>query len=356
MNYNRPNVLVTFDSMKYPNTGLYYFGQSLGRALAEQNNDQFNLSYYLDPGTSQLFNKENIQKIFREKYHKIAFLNEDRFDLYHFTDQMSRLKPKKIWRKKKILTIHDINQVHEKHADPEKLKIYLKKLGERITASNKIVAISNFAANDVVKYFPEAANKISVIYNGADKLMLKDNHKPVYIPKNPFLFTIGIVSEKKNAHVLPSLLSGNNFELIISGIETPYKAKVLAEAKKFNCENRVIITGPITDDDKAWYYKNCEAFVFPSIAEGFGLPPIEAMHFGKPVFLANATSLPEIGGDSAYYFDDFNPEGMQKTLINGLDDFHKNKLAAKSIKHANQFDWNKTAQQYLKLYQECIGE
>jgi glycosyltransferase involved in cell wall biosynthesis len=254
-----------------------------------------------------------------------------------------------------VLTIHDINQVHE-NVGKEKLDLYLKKLGERINASNKIVTISNFAANDVLTYFPHIANRLTVIHNGADKLILKQGHQPAYQPQEPFLFTIGIIAAKKNFHVLPALLANNDLELVISGIKTPYEENIIAEAKKHGVESRVKITGPISDDDRAWYYKNCEAFVFPSIAEGFGLPVIEAMHFGKPVFVSTRTSLPEIAGDHAYYFENFEPAEMQKVLVAGLDDFSKNSPSKKIIAHAESFNWDKTAKQYLQLYHDCLED
>ena len=127
------------------------------------------------------------------------------------------------------------------------------------------------------------------------------------------------------------------------------------QAQKFGVADRVKITGPISEEDKAWYYKNCEAFVFPSIAEGFGLPVIEAMHFGKPVFLSTHTSLPEIGGDAAFYFENFEPETMQNAFAKGMETFKTNNMQQKVIAHAMQFDWQETARQYLKLYDECLG-
>ncbi len=77
-------------------------------------------------------------------------------------------------------------------------------------------------------------------------------------------------------------------------------------------QNRVFLTGKVDDIAKQFYLSKCHAFVFPSIREGFGLPPIEAMHFGKPIFLSNKTSLPEIGGEHCYYWDNFDPEYMKK--------------------------------------------
>ncbi len=350
---SKPRVLVTLDSMRYPNTGLYSFGKSLARALLNHNT-QFDLDYFLYPGSNTGFEAEEVHKTYLKKYNKFFFINSNKVDLFHFTDQFSRLKPKKVHSGKMILTIHDINQVHE-NLSPEKLKLYLKKLGERINKCERIVTISNFTAKDVLHYYPHIAHKISVIYNGADKLVLKDYHAPAYVPKNPFLFTIGIVSAKKNAHVLPALLDGNDLELVIAGINTPYKADVMAQAKKHGCEERVKITGPISDDDRAWYYKNCEAFVFPSIAEGFGLPLIEAMHFGKPVFCSTRTSLPEIGGDAAYYFDNFDGDAMQQVFKNSIADFKGNNRSAKVMAHAEKFNWDNTAIQYLRLYEEVLG-
>jgi glycosyltransferase involved in cell wall biosynthesis len=352
-NERKNSILVTFDSMKFLNTGLFHFGKSIGNALMKQNQGEFDLNYYLEKSSSVYF-EGKFNPIYRSKLHKLFFPKYNRFDLVHFSDQYCRLKPQKL-RGKKILTIHDINQVHEKYFDKKKLDKYLTRLQGYIAACDRVVTISNFVANDVLTHFPGAAGKISVIYNGADKLYLPEKHLPTYLPKKPFLFTIGILSSKKNFHVLPSLLHGNDFELVISGIETQYKDKIIEEAKRHGCQNRVIITGPVSEADKAWYYKNCDGFVFPSIAEGFGLPVIEAMHFGKPVFLSKYTSLPEIGGDKAYYFDNFEPHDMQNILLNGLDDFRQKNKSASLIAYADRFNWDTTAQQYLALYRECLS-
>jgi glycosyltransferase involved in cell wall biosynthesis len=350
----KARVLVTLDSMRYPNTGLYSFGNSLGKALLKHNNDRFELDYFVYPGVHN-FDGDNVFKTYYKKYNKLFFINKNKVNLFHFTDQLSRLKPKKVHNCKKILTIHDINQVHE-NLSAQKLKGYLKKLEERIDQCDRIITISNFTADSVLHYFPNIADKLSVIYNGADKLVLKPNHMPAYIPQKPFLFTIGIVSAKKNFHVLPALLSGNNYELIIAGIKTPYEAEIIEQAKKFGCQDRVNIIGPISDNDRAWYYKNCEAFVFPSIAEGFGLPVIEAMHLGKPVFCSNRTSLPEIGGNAAYYFESFDCEAMQQTFNDGLANFKQNDREKEIKAYAAKYSWDNTAQQYLNLYQKVLEE
>ena len=347
---NKPSVLVTFDSLKYPNTGLYYFGLSLGNALLAQNQQQFNLSYYLKKKSAHLF-QGKVNLVYLSKLHKLLFPNSRQFDVFHFTDQYCRLKPQLV-KGKKILTIHDLNQIYEFAPGDKRLKNFLKKIKGFINAADKIVAISNFVAADIVKHFPQTANKVSVIYNGADKLVSVAGYQPAYLPKKPFIFTIGMLTAKKNFHVLPALLANNEMELIIAGIDTPYRDKIMQQATQLGCADRVVLTGPVTDADRAWYYQHCEAFAFPSLAEGFGLPVIEAMHFGKPVFLSTHTSLPEVGGNKAYYFDTFEPADMQSVFITGMQHFKDNNMAPAIQQHAECFNWDNTARQYLALYHQ----
>jgi glycosyltransferase involved in cell wall biosynthesis len=348
----KPKVLVTFDSMKDANCGYFSFGKGLGDALIQENKGKFELKFYLFKQTKYLFNGL-VDIIYLSSLDRLFFKKKNDFEVVHLSDQTCRLRPSKV-NAKKIMTIHDMNKVHLKFSKPHRIQVYLKKLGKLISQCDKIVCISQFVANDVKHYFPESANKISVIYNGADKLVSDENHQPAFKPRNKFLFTIGLLSVQKGFHLLPALLKDNDFELVISGRETPHKQRILEEAEKHNCLNRVHITGPISDEDKAWYYKNCNAFLFPSVAEGFGLPVIEAMHFGKPVFLSKFTSLPEVGGNVAYYFDNFEPEHMQEVFKKGMDDFAQNNRAKEAIAQAEKFSWEIAANQYLNLYQECL--
>lgn len=350
----KPSILITFDSLKHATSGLFFFERSLGDELIKQSHDRFTLYGYVSRKAIHTFKKIH-GTILISLLHKIFFPKYNQFHLVHFTNQYCKLNPNRV-NAKKVLTIHDMNPVHEKNRSPQRYDKYLRRLGGYIDACDRVVVISNFVANDVIQHYPQAANKLSVIYNGADKLSLPHNHTPAYKPARKFLFTIGSLSAKKNFHVLPALLKNNDYELIIAGKITGYQEKILEVAAKYNCADRVIIPGLISDEDKAWYYKNCEAFLFPSIAEGFGLPVIEAMHFGKPVFLSKHTSLPEVGGDAAWYFDNFEPEAMQATFIKGLEEYAAKTMSAYIMKHAEQFDWKKTAQQYLDLYAECLKQ
>src|SRR5689334_2250663 len=108
----KPHVLVTLDAMRYPNTGLYYFSKSLGKALLRQNSGLFQLNYYLHRATAD-FDTDAVDKTYMKIFDKIIFTNQSRAALFHFTNQSSYLKPQTLKSGKKILTIHDINPAHE---------------------------------------------------------------------------------------------------------------------------------------------------------------------------------------------------------------------------------------------------
>ncbi|WP_207424481.1 glycosyltransferase family 4 protein [Desertivirga brevis] len=351
------NVLVTLDSMKNPNTGLFYFGYSLSQALLNHEN-AYNviLNFYLPKKGTPLFDGKPYT-IKHNEFYKYYFPQRNKFDLVHFTDQICRLKPTRV-SGKKVITIHDLNVLYENNElSPAHVK-YLKRLGDYISECDRIVAISKFVAKDILRHFPQAQNKLEVVYNGADQLTITPNHTPDYQPSKPFIFSIGELLAKKNFHVLPALLQDNDYELVISGNRHPlgYENKILEAARELGFENRVKLTGPVSDIDKAWYYYNCLAFAFPSIAEGFGLPIIEAMHFGKPVFLSTHTAVPEIGGDAAFYFQDFSPQHMQQVFKEGLEKFISDpSLRKKAKQRATEFTWEKTAQAYYKIYKELLN-
>ena len=112
-------------------------------------------------------------------------------------------------------------------------------------------------------------------------------------------------------------------------------------------------TGPIKEEEKYWYLQHCIAFAFPSLAEGFGLPVIEAMHFGKPVLLSTHTSLPEIGGDLASYFQNFEPKHMEEVAMKAIQNHTENKSKAYQ-QWAHQFNWDIAAKKYPELYRKDL--
>ena len=350
----KSRILFDCERLKYPNTGLYTFCENLGKALLEQADSDLEIEYYVPAKRVGLFG-DAVKYHIQRSWHKLFVPKSNSFNIWHSSNQVSRYGPSSS-KVKIVLTIHDLNFLIEKKTEPSKIKKMLKQIQGKIDSASSIVCISHFVAADVKKHFNLGGKTISVIYNGCTIDEYPDFTTPGYLPAKPFLFSIGTVLPKKNFHVLPALLKDNDLELIIAGnlSSEDYVTKILDEAKKHDVLSRVKIIGSISDAERYWYYKNSTAFVFPSIAEGFGLPVIEAMHYGKPVFLSKHTSLPEIGGEAAYYFDNFESVHMQTTLKNGLNDFTLGLMADKAKERANQFTWQQTARLYLDLYRTIL--
>ena len=233
---------------------------------------------------------------------------------------------------------------------------YIKKLQRLIDRADYIVTISEATRSDIEKYMNLRGKPVKVIYNGCN-VYVGNSEKPRVTPKQPFLFTIGTVLPKKNFHVLPCLLVGNDYELIIAGVKSDYEERIVQEAIRFGVRDRVKIIGSISEAQKHWYLQNCEAFLFPSIAEGFGLPVIEAMYYQKPIFLSDHTCLPEIGGEFAYYFNnEFNEREMREEFKYGMMNFNSGGVDKEAMKnHALRFSWDAAAKQYWQIYEKLLG-
>lgn len=351
---NKPTtILFDAERMKYPNTGLFYFCKQLAQSLitkAPEANAQVQL--FLPSNQQQQFSADTkiLPIQFWYKYHLPVF---KQIDIWHTTSQDSAYFPFH-FKKPIVFTIHDLNYYHDERKSMTKRNNWLKQLQKKVDASSHIVFISEYTAKDVQAHIKLKGKPFSIIYNGCNFNETSLPTTPLHAPKEPFIFSIGTIALKKNFHVLPALLANNQMQLVIAGItqQPQYLEQIISEAKKWGVENRLIFTGAISENDKQWYYAHCRAFVFPSLSEGFGLPLVEAMHFGKPVFISNATSLPEIGGDAAYIFPDFDPANMQAVFAEGMKDFKENNREEKVMARAALFNWDEAAQTYLNIYQQ----
>lgn len=343
---------IFFDAerMKYPHTGLYHFCWNLGKALIRSCNAPDEQLQLFIPEKERSSFPGIINATTVKPWHKI-FLPGTKADVWHATHQDTQYFP---YHKKVpvVLTIHDLNYFNDPSKPASKKKAFLGLLKQKVNASDHLTFISRYTLEDLKKYIDINNKPHTVIHNGCNIVEIDDLQQPQHFPVRPFLFTIGTIATKKNFHVLPQLLACNDLLLVFAGItqDASYKQKILQEAKKHNVQDRIIFADAITENDKQWYYKNCEAFVFPSLAEGFGLPVIEAMYFGKPVFLSTATSLPEIGGDVAFYFTSFDKDKMQQTLESGLEQFERHDLSKATKARAEIFSWQNAAKEYLNIY------
>lgn len=350
-------IILDCDLMKHPHTGLYRYCLNLGlhvQSLLEQENSA-KLSFYVPPAergvfgdtASYILDKKSMWNFFR------PFLKS--CDIWHAPFQSGRIIPdkKKFPHIKILLTIHDLNTLHEGKSHQEQ-KNNLAHTQSLINRADALVCVSEFTRNDVLKHCDVGRKPVHVIYNGKNNLHPPLLNETSYRPQRPFLFGIGYVNRKKNYDVLLSLLRGNeDIELVVAGYqdEPDYVRNMRQKAEQWGVADRLILPGPVNEQEKSWYMQHCMAFVHPSLAEGFGLPVIEAMSLGRPVFISDKTALPEIGGDVAFYFSTFEHDHMQRIFLEGMQRFNSNGISERIKKRSEEFQWEKSAAGYLKVYQ-----
>lgn len=336
-----------------PYNGLYSFSCSLAESLLDLAASDEKFYFYLPAEKFGMFGNKP-EYVTHKRLHKFFQFGTSKFDVWHLTTGISQYKPFNT-KTKVVYTIHDVNFLIEEPNNVKQTKRTLQLMQKNIDRADHIVFISKFAREFASGYLDFNNKQTSIIYNGYSIKEYPAFNEPVYSPSKPFLFSVSLVQPRKNFHVLPSLLVGNDYELVIAGLNHfDYSKKIMEEASKFNVQDRVKLIGAVDEEHKYWYLKNCEAFMFPSIAEGFGIPPLEAMHFGKPVFLSDQTSLPEVGGEAAYYFSNFDPAYMQNVFKKGLTDYKENKRKESIIAHAKKFSWAKSANDYLSVYRQLL--
>lgn len=346
------NILIDLYKTKDLNSGLGQFSKNFGVEIAAQQPQGFNIHFLMPPNNELLFETENVHVKTAKTINNI--LPNKGYDIWHSLHQFPAAKPSKktTW----ILTIHDLNFLIEK--SDKKKKKYLKRLQKNINRADCITTISHFTKSEIEKHLKVGKKEIHVIYNGVESGQNIKKTKPDFIGDDNFFFSIGIFNKKKNFEVLiPLMKHFKNHKLIIAGNnDTNYGTELKELIKKHGIEDQIILPGKITESNKQWLYAHCEAFLFPSLAEGFGLPVIEAMYEGKPVFLSTHTSLPEIGGDAAFYFSNFDVDEMAQLIKTNLEKVKSDKAAfeANIKKHANQFNWKNCIAEYLKLYKSYM--
>jgi glycosyltransferase involved in cell wall biosynthesis len=348
-------LILDCDLMKTPNSGLYHYCLSLGQHVNQvlEERGEEHMKFYVPTAEAQTFSKRDT--IVEQPNHK--FLKPFLWDckVWHAPFQAGRIIPK-TKKIKVVLTVHDLNILHQNLPIEEQQK-GIKHLQELINRADAIICISEFCKNDVLKNCDIKGKLLYVIYNGVNDLQHPALLSTSYQPKFPFLFAIGFINQKKNLHVLLPLLTQNkDMELLIAGRldEPAYIADMQRQAEEMGIKDRFHILGPVSEGEQAWYLKHCMAYVHPSLAEGFGLPVVEAMSLGKPLFLSNLTSLPEIGGEAAFYFQNFEPEHMQQVYVNGMRKYSENGLVEKIIERSTYFNWQQNAAKYVEVYYSLL--
>lgn len=275
-------------------------------------------------------------------------------DLWHSVNQFCRRFPDSS-KTKQILTIHDYNFLFEETS--ERKKELLDQMQKKIDRANAVTFVSYFAEQQVRENSRLDGKLTRVIYNGVEALASIPQHRPDFVTSDkPFFFALGQFLPKKKFDVLLDVMKYfPDKELYICGNELiGYQHEIQQRIDRERINN-VHIPGGIGDEYRAWLFAHCQAYLFPSIGEGFGLPAIEAMQFGKPVFASNHQSLPEIVGDYGYIWTSFDVAEMAQVIKDGLNDFYSDESQKQRvIEYASTFSYEKHVEEYIKLYKEML--
>jgi len=348
----KKKILISLDRIKYPNSGLGRVSMDFFNEISSR--DEFEYTFLVPSGYEKSIPK-TFSTIILTPWKRLFSGYMKRFDLIHILHQLPKYSVS--GAKRLLFTIHDLNFLYTKNA--KKREKYRRRIELNIKQADALAFISKFTQRDCHNNLSNIDKKPSiVIYNGSAPL--KDpSIKPDWCPSSPFLFSVGVFLSKKNFHSLIPLLKNlpTRYNLIIAGnYSTSYGAEIKKLIRENNLNEQVFLPGMITESEKIYLYHNCEAFLFPSIAEGFGLPVIEAMSVGKPVFCSDRTSLKEIGSDFAYFWTSFDPHIMVEVFNTGMLDFKQNpQKKERQIKYANSYTWEKNVTEYLRFYKKIFN-
>jgi glycosyltransferase involved in cell wall biosynthesis len=269
-------VFLETHNLKNKATGLGTFNYELIKGLS--NLEFNNLELTLNAKNPELLKAEFGEKFQYHKYTNLSrhsiFRTRKKYDLWHSVNQNTKIEPFHV--NKYLLTVHDVNFVEEISSDinHKANKLFLAKL-EKSTA---ITYISEFAKKQTHEYFKVPNVPEYVIHNGNPISTILDTS--AFITKipldKPFLYSIGDFLERKNfLSIVKMMIHITDLNLIISGNNNKsYGQEIARFIQENNLENRVFLTGKVDDIAKQFYLSKCHAFLFPSIREGFGLPPI----------------------------------------------------------------------------------
>jgi len=266
-----------------------------------------------------------------------------------------------------IITVHDLIRYFDLkghgtliHHPNLRDRFYLSLDYRGVKKAIRIIAVSQATKHDLVKHLGIPEERISVVYEGIDHRLFKPTSRRLV--DYPYILFVGSEHPRKNfARLLRAfsrLKSQRRFKDLkllkvgkAGGSEAEFRKHTLQVINELNIPRDVVFTDYVAEEDLPAYYSGAECFILPSLYEGFGLPPLEAMACGCPVIVSNRASLPEVTGEAAIEVYPYGTDDLVSALEMVLTDVHlKRNLVSKGLKQARKFSWEKTAELTLQVY------
>ena len=272
-----------------------------------------------------------------------------------------------------IATIHDsIPLSHPEWVYSSKMHQLKNNFRLKYTTSflNRIICISEFAANDVIEHFGISENKIDIIYHGIDNEFFKpvanevkqNTLKKYCLSSKKYVLHVSTFQPRKNQlrildayERLPNKLK-EEYPLVMVGKNGWGCDDVLAKLQQMQSDSQVKWLSDVADDELFVLYQESSCFVFPSLYEGFGFPILEAMASNTPVITSNSGAMKEIAGEGNVYFVDPYDTGEISYAMRELltDPLLRNALVVSGKKHAERFTWERSAEKHIEVFRKMI--
>ncbi|MFH1088617.1 MAG: glycosyltransferase family 1 protein [Patescibacteria group bacterium] len=296
-------------------------------------------------------------------------LRKAKLDLIHYTNFNSPI----FWREiPSVVTIHDLTlwwfagRTQKRWWQRVAYRMAIQKACHNAKA---IVAITEATKRDIVQLLKIDPAKIAVIHEAvADRYKpIKDTGRITELKRKfnisrPYFLYVGQWRQHKNivrlirAFYLLKRRYGLDYQLVLAGKIDQKAPEVLATIQKLGLKSDIILTGYIPDDDLPYLYNGAGLFVFPSLYEGFGLPPLEAMACGTPVVASNASCMPEVLGEAVEYFDPLSVEAMAKAMAKVANNYSlRQELKQLGLRQVKKYSFDQMAEQTLAVYQQVLN-
>ena len=305
-------------------------------------------------------------KVLRTLIFKSSSLGLARGSIYHEPN----LLPLKT-RLPSVVSIHDLSPLRVPDTHPSKsVKIFKERIPHAIKHAKRIIAISEFSRQEILDYFPEAEAKTFVTllgvrnnYHAMDAVATQPTLKHLGLRHGRYLLAVGTLEPRKNlARAITAFKRlpkpfRDHYPLVIAGMKGWINHEFEAAVTPLIEQGEVKILGFVRDEDLNALYSGARLLIYPSIYEGFGLPPLEAMASGTPVITANCSSLPEVVGNSGIQVDPYDSDAIQTALMSLIeDDALHQRLSTASVERAKTFTWRRTAEETLKVFKDLSAE
>jgi len=286
-------------------------------------------------------------------------------EIFHATEHLlPRLK-----RCKTVLTVHDlIFALFPEHHLPLNKWFLNRFMPVFVRRADAIITISESSQRDLVRLYNVPTERITVIYEGVDA-RFQSNSDPEsstslrqrYHLPDRFILYVGTIEPRKNLTTLLEALKPlqgmySGLKLVIAGRPGWLYQPTFDRIKALGLEDQVRVLGYVPDEDLPALYRAAEVFVFPSLYEGFGLPPLEAMACGTPVICSNTSSLPEVVGDAGLLVNPHDVAAWTAALERLLSEAElRQELRQRGLHRATKFTWKEAAGRTLEVYQRLTG-